>query len=227
LLAAVARGQVQNVIGRTKLALGRVPPGARGIDVAGFTAPDSRLAREAEAACDEQPGTIIGHSYRTWLYGHMLAALDGEVLDPELFYCAALLHDHGISAPVAGQDFTLRSAERAIACARAAGLADDEGEEIGDAICVHATAGAVPPTDGGLGTYVQQGAMVDVAGMRLWDVAPANRDEVLHRHPREPHFKPELTRMVRAEAAAVPTGRFAHLVRCGFPLAIRMAPYKD
>jgi hypothetical protein len=226
LLAAIARGQVQNAIGRTKLALRRLPPGAQAVDVSRFTAPDSRLAREAEAACDEQPAVIIGHSYRTWLYGHILAALDGESLDPELFYCAALLHDHGIAAPVAGQDFTLRSAERAIACARAAGLEDEQGEEIGDAICIHATAGITPATDGALGTYVQQAAMVDVAGMRLWDIASGNK-EVLRRHPREPNFKPELTRMVRAEAAAVPKGRFAHLARCGFPLAIRMAPYKD
>jgi hypothetical protein len=31
--------------------------------------------------------------------------------------------------------------------------------------------------------------------------------------------------MMRAEAAAVPGGRFGLLVRCGLPLAVRMAPF--
>jgi hypothetical protein len=31
--------------------------------------------------------------------------------------------------------------------------------------------------------------------------------------------------MMRAEAAAVPAGRFGLLVRCGLPLAVRMAPF--
>jgi hypothetical protein len=30
---------------------------------------------------------------------------------------------------------------------------------------------------------------------------------------------------MRAEAAAVPGGRFSLLVRCGVPLAVRMAPF--
>jgi hypothetical protein len=31
--------------------------------------------------------------------------------------------------------------------------------------------------------------------------------------------------MIRAEAAVVPQGRFGLLVRCGLPLAVRMAPF--
>lgn len=32
--------------------------------------------------------------------------------EAELFYVACLLHDHGIAEVVAGEDFTLRSADR-------------------------------------------------------------------------------------------------------------------
>ena len=78
--------------------------------------------------------------------------------------------------------------------------------------------------DGGLGCYLQWGAMVDGAGLRVWDVAPGNVTEVLRRHPR-PDFERELAAMMRAEAAAVPRGRFGLLVRCGLPLAVRMAPF--
>ena len=40
-------------------------------------------------------------------------------------------------------------------------------------------------------------------------------------------FKRELASMMRAEAAAVPGGRFSLLVRCGVPLAVRLAPFDD
>lgn len=226
LLGEIAKGQAVNVAGRVRLALGRLPAGAAAIDATGFAPPDSKLAREAEQACAEQPGWVAGHSYRTWMYGLALAALDGSDPDPELFYCAALLHDYGIVEPKPGRDFTLGSAERALSCAEAAGAEAGRGEEIADAICVHTTPGVRPDRDGATGCYVQWGAMTDVAGLRLWDVSPRNREEVLRRHPREPSFKRDLGAAVRAESAAVPGGRFSLLTRCGFPLAIRLAPFK-
>jgi len=80
--------------------------------------------------------------------------------------------------------------------------------------------------DGELGCYLQWGAMVDGAGLRIWDVAPGNVAEILRRHPRQ-DFKRELVAIIRAEAAAVPDGRFGLLVRCGLPLAVRMAPFES
>jgi len=85
-LAALAVGQLENAVGRAKLVLGRLPAGAGDIDVTAFVPPDSRLAREAEAACAEQPTVIAAHSYRTWMYGLALAAVNGAQLDRELFY---------------------------------------------------------------------------------------------------------------------------------------------
>jgi hypothetical protein len=226
LLGEIAKGQAVNLAGRTKLALGRRPAAAAEIDAKSFAPPDSKLAREAEEACAEQPAFVAGHSYRTWMYGLALATLDRSDLDPEFFYCAALLHDHGIAEPQPGQDFTLRSADRALACAEGAGIGAEEGEAIADAICVHATPGVRIERDGPLGCYVQWGAMTDVAGLRLWDVSADNVEEVLRRHPREPSFKADLSAAVRAESKAVPEGRFALLSRCGFSLAIRLAPFK-
>jgi hypothetical protein len=225
LLAAIALGQWENVVGRAKLALGRLPAGAGNVDLNTFEAPDSLFAREAEQACAELPATLVGHSYRTWLFGRALAAVDRRELGVELFYCGALLHDHGIARPTPGRDFTLASAERTLACAETAGIDEDRANALADAICVHATPGVEVDRDGELGCYLQWGAMVDVAGLRIWDVAPANVSEILERHPRG-DFKRELVTMIRAEAAAVPQGRFGLLVRCGLPLAVRMAPFK-
>lgn len=192
-----------------------------------FEPPDSWLARNAEEACAEQPDSIAVHSYRTWMFGLALAAVDRAELDRELFYCAALLHDYGIAESVPGRDFTLGGAERAIACAAGATVAPERGETMADAICVHTTPGISVDRDGPLGCYIQWGAMVDGAGLRIWDIVPANVQEVVRRHPRGSGFKRELASMMRAEAKAVPGGRFSLLVRCGVPLAVRLAPFDD
>lgn len=226
LLAAIALGQWENVIGRAKLALGRLPPGAANVDLETFRAPDSRFAREAEQACAELPAALVGHSYRTWLFGRALAAIDRRELDVELFYCGSLLHDHGIAQPTQGRDFTLASADRTLACATTAGVGDDRAQTLADAICVHTTPGVAVERDGALGCYLQWGAMVDGAGLRIWDVAPGNVTEILRRYPRM-DFKHQLVAMIRAEAAALPQGRFGLLMRCGLPLAVRMAPFES
>jgi hypothetical protein len=227
LIAAVAAAQVENVIGRMRLAIGRRARAAANIDVRSLVAPDSRLAREAEEACAEQPAAIAAHSYRTWMFGTALAALDCHALDAELFYCASLVHDYGIVPPVPGRDFTLGGAERALACCAAAGESEGRAYLVADAICVHPTPGISLARDGDLGCYVQWGAMVDGAGLRLWDISRANEEVTLNAHPRGPDFKRELTRMIKEEAAAVPGGRFDLLVRFGLPLAVRLAPYRD
>lgn len=225
LLAAIALGQWENLLGRAKLALGRLPPGAASVDLNAFTVPDSVFAQEAEQACAELPPALVGHSYRTWLFGRALAAVDGSELDAELFYCASLLHDHGIAQPTPGRDFTLASADRTLACAKAARVDDDRAEAIADAICVHTTPGVSLEGDGQLGCYLQWGAMVDGAGLRVWDLTPETVAEILRRYPRL-DFKRQLVAMIRAEASALPQGRFGLLVRCGLPLAVRLAPLK-
>jgi hypothetical protein len=227
LALATAAAQVGNLIGRARLAAGKRASGAALIDVREMVAPDSRLAREAEAACEEQPPAVAAHSYRTWMFGTALAMLDRVELDAELFYCASLVHDYGIAPPVPGRDFTLGGAERAIACCAAAAVPDEDARVVADAICVHPTPGIDVGRDGSLGCYVQWGAMVDGAGLRLWDISRANEEAVLNAHPRGPRFKQELSGLIRNEAAAVPGGRFDLLVRMGMPIAVRLAPYPD
>ncbi len=224
LLVAIAVAQWQNAVGRAKLARGRFPAAAAHVDLDTFQVPDSRFAREAEEACAELPPALQGHSYRTWLFGCALATVDGHKLDDELFYCGALLHDYGIVSPTANRDFTLGSVDRMLSCTSAAGVAEERAELLADGICVHTTPGVNVETDGAIGCYLQWGAMVDGAGLRIWDIAPGNVREVLRRYPRG-DFKRELVDMMRAEAATVPGGRFRLLVRCGLPLAVRMAPF--
>jgi hypothetical protein len=75
--------------------------------------------------------------------------------------------------------------------------------------------------DGALGTYVQAGALCDLAGLRLWDVAESLVDDVTTRYPRAAG---SIASLVRAEARAVPKGRFALLVKSGGLIAMRISP---
>jgi hypothetical protein len=223
-LRATAIGQWENAIGRAKLALGRIPAAAARVDLDAFAVPDSTFARAAEEACAELPPALQGHSYRTWLFGNALAAVDGSALDDELFYCGALLHDYGIVTPTPERDFTLGGVDRMLRCADAAKVGAERTDPLADGICVHATPGVKLESDGAIGCYLQWGAMVDGAGLRVWDIAPDNVSEIVRRYPRG-DFKRELVQMIRAEAAASPKGRMGLLVRCGMPLAVRLAPF--
>ena len=213
LFVAIARGQAENIAGQLKLRIGRAPRAADQMPVV----PDSAFARDAQEACDTQPAAIRAHAYRTWAFGWALASLDGHAgaLEPEAYWCAALLHDYGLVHPTPGEDFTLRSADAAIACAGRHGRND--GEWIGDGITAHATPGASVELDGSLGPYIAAGALLDLGGLRLWDAAPSPLEEVGRR------WAPgDMVPYVRAEARAVPRGRFALLRRCGMTAAMRV-----
>ena len=216
LLAAISKTQLEGIAGRIKLATGRAPRAATELPIP----PDSAFAKDVEDACREQSPPVIAHSYRTWCFGNALAALDGHALEPEQFYAAALLHDFGIDAPVENEDFTIRSAARLLETAEPHGV---DATPAADAICAHATPGVSVDHDGALATYVQAGALLDLAGLRLWDVAQSAVDEVGRRHPPGGSLIP----LVKAEARAVPRGRFALLVRSGGTIAMRISPLRD
>jgi len=220
LLVAIALGVPKTIVGFLRLE-GWISSPATAADLSAFEPPRSAFARHVEQAAAKQPSEMVAHSYRTWLFGRALAIRDRSGLDPSLFYCAAMLHDLGLVRPTPGTDFTLAGAERAMACAIASGVTRQSAEAIGDAICVHPTPGLSIRRDGALGFYLQAGAIADVSGIRLWEMQDSEVQDILHQHGRGAGFKPMLAEMMRAEAKAVPHGRFALLVRCGGTSAIR------
>lgn len=191
------------------------------------TVPDGALTAAALEACAAQGPEMEGHGLRTWLFGGALAGRDGVALDPEHLHVAAIAHDVGLATPVQGQDFTLRSADAAVAAWAAAGrpLDDAAARTTRDAIVAHTTPGLDPAVEP-MGAYLQLGAMVDLVGLRLRDLPEAVVAEVYRRHP-QPGFRAALVRAFDAEAEAVPRGRFALLRRLGFTLAVRTAPTRS
>lgn len=184
-------------------------------------APDSKFARQVEECADEQSPALIGHGYRTWIFGACFSQLDGVAVDPELLYAAALLHDSGLMSSVVGEDFTIRSAE-VIRRACTDAVDPTQATVISDAVVAHATPGLRPDTNP-LGYYVQTGALADLTGLRS-RVIPKEQLQAIHdRHPRHGANR-AIPEAIRREARAVPRGRFALLRRCGFPLLIAVSP---
>jgi hypothetical protein len=186
-----------------------------------LTPPDSRLVREAEQAAATQPGWLLGHAYRTSVFARALALVDGVQVDHELLQVCGLLHDTGLIEAVVGEDFTARSAKDAASCAAVAGRPEVSAHLV-DAIVVHTTVGVEAGADGALGAYTQFGALADLAGLRErhlpWDLVA----RAVLEHPRE-GFARAIVAAVKAEAEAVPGGRFSFLRNVGFGPVVRMA----
>src|SRR6185369_10317828 len=164
MLGPIARGVVDYLASRARL----WSPGSRAT-VDEPVVPDSKLARVAiECAADQTPD-LVGHGYRTWLLGGCFSTLDGKGLDAELFFVASLLHDAGLASAVVGQDFTVRSAQVVLdACE---GQVDPErARTAADAVVGHASPGLTREEDP-LAFYVQAGAMADLTGLRVHDLA--------------------------------------------------------
>ena len=210
---------------RARLTLGR--RGSGGVQIDGLRWPDSKLAQAAEEeARDTLSPDVLAHSYRTYLFGQSLAAIDGAEVDDELVYVACLLHDLQLGKPTPGRCFAVVGGERAERFALEKGEAPERAAAIGAAIAAHITAGAAEDLSDP-GGFVSAGAFVDVTGTRIDELDPEWVDGLLARYPRH-DFKRHLLKYWSDEGAAVPAGRARWTTRtAGFPLLIRFAPFPE
>ncbi len=226
-LAPALRQSLAYSVGRLRLVLGLRRRHAASIDLDRFELPDSKLAREAEA---EARATIsppmINHSYRSFLYGLALAQLDGVAVDTEHLYATALLHDVALESPDPSCCFAVRGARTMQEVALRAGIDETTARTLAEGIVDHITPG-VGHERGPLAPLLQLGAMVDLTGLRLWEVRADFVEAVLARHPRL-GAKRHLGDCWRAEGRAFPEGRAAFLERVfRFSLLLRLAPFEE
>jgi hypothetical protein len=207
----IGRGLLSSVVHRSKT------------DAALPGAPDSALARQAEAAAAEQGPALAGHGYRTWVIGDALSRHDGLPLEPELFYVASLLHDSGMMREVVGEDFTIRSARNVLdLCGRVDTVDESTGPRLADAIVGHASPGLTVKDDE-IAFYVQAGAMADLAGLRMWDLPRGYLRSAYAQHPARGVHR-TIPELIRREARDVPEGRFALLRSAGMDRMVQLSP---
>lgn len=205
--------------------------GAVGVDV--DTAPPATDLVRATTAWAEQVHEpwLLRHSLRTWLFGRIFGQLDAVEADPETLYLACLLHDVGVTdahripagdSGVACQCFAAHGAHVSEAKLLELGASPLLASEVADAIGLHLNA-RVGVDSGGTAHLVNQGAALDVVGVRASEVGRNLIGEVIARYERA-GFAEELLAVIRVENAERPAGRMASFFGVGMGAAIRLNP---
>jgi hypothetical protein len=227
LVSPILRTTAQYAIGRMRMALGLRPARQGSVDLDALRWPDSRLVRVAEECCRESlTAPVVNHSFRTFVFGLALAGLDRIRADPEAFLVTSLLHDIALETPTPGRCFAVVGGERALDLARRAGADDATGHLVAEAVCMHVTPG-IDARRYPAAALTAAGALVDLLGLRLWDLDRGFVDRVVIAYPRL-GVAHHVGGCWRRETKAVPAGRAALADRlAAFSLFMRLAPFPD
>jgi hypothetical protein len=228
-LAAVVREQVRVAPRLLAFRLGRSASDAAAIEPEALTIPDSSVAQDAVlAARAVQPRTVVAHSYRSFVFARALGAAARIHHDPEVLFVATMFHDQGVATPDTtdgGRCFTLRGADDAEAHLAAAGRSAEDAAKAAEAITLHVNP-AVPLDSGPEAHLMHDGVLLDLAGVRAWELRRDGIERVRALWPRE-RFTQEGRHLLSRQARAIPQCRAAAAFRAGFGVAIGLSPWRD
>src|SRR5580658_1607940 len=162
--------------------------------VAGIVIPDSKLAREVtELVRDTETPLLFHHSSRVYYWGALTGKRRGLRFDPELLYAGAMFHDMGLTPKHASahERFEVDGANVARDFLRSHGIAERDIETVWTAIALHTTPG-IPQHMHPVIALVTAGVEMDVLGIAFSEFSDAERDAVVHAHPRSGRFKEEI-----------------------------------
>ncbi len=194
-------------------------------------APDTPMAQRAHDTCAAVSSqALYAHCCRSYLWGTLLADLDGVRYDAELFYVAALLHDLGLTsvAPSSATEpcFAISGARAARRIVGEAGWPGERADEVADIIGQHLNVVVAAPASPEA-VLLRAATAFDVIGQRAFDVSPHDVALVLRQHPRA-GFKKTFTQLMADEAQRHPETRAALLVgRLQLLGRIRRAPFDE
>src|ERR1700687_4415870 len=164
------------------------------IDLGGIRIPDSRLAREiSELMMDTESPLLFHHSSRVYYWGALAGKRHGLKFDHELLYAGAMFHDMGLTIQHSSADerFEVDGANAARDFLRSHGIARHDIETVWTAIALHTTPG-IPQHMPPVVALVTAGVEMDVLGLSYADFSDAEREAVVHAHPRTPRFKEDI-----------------------------------
>jgi hypothetical protein len=167
---------------------------AKSSAVGGVTIPDSKLAREiTELVRVTETSLLFHHSSRVYYWGALTGKRCGLRFDPELLYAGAMFHDMGLTPQYASADkrFEVDGANVARDFLRSHGIAERDIETVWTAIALHTTPG-IPQFMHPVIALVTAGVEMDVLGIAFSEFTDAERDAVVHAHPRSGCFKEEI-----------------------------------
>jgi hypothetical protein len=162
--------------------------------IAGVVVPDSKLAREVtELVRGTESPLLFHHSSRVYYWGALTGKRCGVRFDPELLYAGAMFHDMGLTPQYASADkrFEVDGANVARDFLRRHGIAEQDIETVWTAIALHTTPG-IPQFMHPVIALVTAGVEMDVLGIAFSEFTDAEREAVVHAHPRSGRFKEEI-----------------------------------
>jgi HD superfamily phosphodiesterase len=161
------------------------------LEIAGISMPDSRMAREAtELVRDTESPLLFHHSSRVFLFGALTGRRKELRFDTELLYIGAMFHDMGLVPGYSSKTerFEVDGANAARAFLRRHGIAQADIDTVWAAIALHTTPG-IPQHMKPEIALVTAGVEMDVLGLAYDAFSDAEREAVVHAHPRGDAFK--------------------------------------
>jgi hypothetical protein len=166
------------------------------LTIEGISISDSKLSREAtELVRNTESPLLFHHSSRVYYWGALTGNRRGLRLDSELLYAGAMFHDMGLTPAHASahERFEVDGANVARDFLRSHGIAEQDIETVWTAIALHTTPG-IPQHMHPVIALVTAGVEMDVLGIAFSEFTEAEREAVVHAHPRSSRFKEEIIR---------------------------------
>jgi HD superfamily phosphodiesterase len=156
--------------------------------------PDTRLVREiTQFVRDTEPALLFHHSSRVYYWGALAGMRRGLKFDYELLYAGAMFHDLGLTPAhrSAHERFEVDGANAARDFLRSRGIVQSDIDTVWTAIALHTTPG-IPQHMHPVVALVTAGVEMDVLGLAYTEYSDAEREAVVHAHPRTEHFKEDI-----------------------------------
>lgn len=201
--------------------------GGSGPDPSVLTPPDTPFARDVVEACAELEPMVVEHGYRSYVFGRALGQVKGLECDEEALFAATMFHDwaFGTMDSLTDRCFTLAGAEVAERFLENSPLSESARHDVLDAITLHLNP-VVPAEQGAIQHLCHDGVLVDVLGLRAWELDGAGVRRTFERRPRH-GFTVRGEPLLRAHGRRVHSCRTAALFLAGFGPALRLGPWRS
>jgi hypothetical protein len=156
--------------------------------------PDSQLVREiTELVRDTESPLLFHHSSRVYYFAALAGKHRNLRFDPELLYAGAMFHDMGLTPQYSSEHerFEVDGANAARDFLKSRGISRTDVETVWTAIALHTTPG-IPQHMHPVVALVTAGVEMDVLGLTYPEYSDAERNAVVHAHPRSDHFKEDI-----------------------------------
>jgi hypothetical protein len=136
---------------------------------------------------------LFHHSSRVYYWGALAGKHRGLKFDRELLYAGAMFHDMGLTPAhsSAHERFEVDGANAARDFLRGHGIGQDDIDTVWTAIALHTTPG-IPQHMHPVVALVTAGVEMDVLGLAYAEYSDAEREAVVHAHPRPRQFKEDI-----------------------------------